>query len=566
MKMTMLDFPYYNLALLGKDFGIEEMPKRGTPEFRELSLAVSDVMSNQIHNLKWFKDLEPLDYSDPLSSAETDVAAFQTCIKIMQEEGVRSGNKLLSRAASEKTGESLNHFSITIPEGAQPERIKKMLKITIEAVVGSLETHRVGFFSNSEKSAALAQLPVLRQLADKGNIDDFTELKSSLDVMRPFDQRASEKYSDYKSNLSTLDSLIGRIEDYNYIQRNADPSSSSFSSSREQRRLTPEAKAAMVKSLADAEAKMVKSKAAMAQSLADAEARRVAEDDELQLALVLSQSSADAEAKKGAEDHEAQLALGMVQSFVDAEAKKGAEERPSPSLNLEDDMRSAIVASLKEAAKRKAQPYDYDQVSSALEKYEERAKRDPESQHLDRVQISHIGISSEANLRRRNKEHSLEKISALDIHKAQLESIQFTDFINSREKDIFLCPYLTGSDEVDSHWKLLRFEKEQGRITMMTIDPLVVCHKTEEIELLNALQEAITAETKGGFYMEIEETPEMLQLQDRGNNTECGPVICYIADQIAQGIPLQDIPKVDTEILRITQGQRDKTRPTKIML
>jgi hypothetical protein len=573
MKLTMLNFPYCNLAHLGEKFGIE-IPGQDERAFSELNAAVMMVLSTDSK----IRSQGKFDWNSPLGLENTEaqkVEAFQACIRIMRENQISSDNKTLTTAAASLM-ESILIVDTKIPANAKPEEIKETLKKTIEAVVDSLKDHKMGIRHNlglkpyPEKSAAIGQLAVLRLLARTGNIDDFTELKNSLRVMQAFEQSASEKYSDYKSNLSTLNSLMDSIESHNSIQKQA--------ATQRAESLTGAAKLKKPESTKpNAEVQlekngMVKSSTAYLKRAASRfestleEEQSASEKEERQLEEILAESKASADAAiaariKASAEEERQIKIALESSVLE-------KEIPSPNLSTEDTgLTRAIAESLiEEAARSKAKPYDQMQVESALKKYEERSKHDPESQHSDRVQISHIGISSEANLRRRNQEHSLEEISALDIHKNQLVSIQFTDFINSREKDIFLCPYLTGSDEVDSHWKLLRFEKEQGRITMMTIDPLGVCHETEEVELLNALQEAITAATGGGVYMETEKTPGMLQLQERGNNTECGPVICYIADQIAQGILLQNIPKVDTETLRIDQGHRDKGRPITVML
>lgn len=583
MKLTMLNFPYCNLAHLGEKFGIE-IPEQDERAFSELNAAVMMVLSTDSK----IRSQGKFDWNSPLGLENTEaqkVEAFQACIRIMRENQISSDNETLTTAAS--LMKSVLIVDTKIPANAKPEEIKETLKKTIEAVVDSLKDHKMGIRHNlgfkpyPEKSAAIGQLAVLRLLARTGNIDDFTELKNSLRVMQAFEQSASEKYSDYKSNLSTLNSLMDSIESHNSIQKQA--------ATQRAESLTGAAKLKkperIVKfNLPDPESTkpnaemqlekngMVKSPTAYLKRAASRfestleEEQSASEKEERQLEEILAESKASADAAiaahiKASAEEERQIKIALESSVLE-------KEIPSPNLSTEDmGLKRAIAESLREeAARSKAKPYDQMQVKSALEKYEERSKRDPESRHLDRVQISHIGISSEANLRRRNKEHSLENISALEIHRAQLESIQFTDFINSHEKDIFLCPYLTGSEEADSHWKLLRFEKEQGRITMMTIDPLGVCHETEEVELLNALQEAITAANKGEVYIEVEETPKMLQLQDRGNNTECGPVICYIADQIAQGILLQNIPKIDTETLRIDQGHRDKSRTSAVML
>jgi hypothetical protein len=56
------------------------------------------------------------------------------------------------------------------------------------------------------------------------------------------------------------------------------------------------------------------------------------------------------------------------------------------------------------------------------------------------------------------------------------------------------------------------------------------------------------------FIFLTEEEKPTIALQSRGNNTECGPLICYIADQIARGVDINAIATPPRN-LRKEQGQ-----------
>jgi hypothetical protein len=212
-------------------------------------------------------------------------------------------------------------------------------------------------------------------------------------------------------------------------------------------------------------------------------------------------------------------------------------------------MRIAIRNSLQDAANAgKEEPYDSVQVQSSLEVYRKKYG----SNYSDKVQISDIGILSEALIRKTSKD---KKTSGDIIHASQLNLIGFGSFLNGK-KETFLCPYLEGSASQDSHWKLLQFKKskweqEDNAVKMTTIDPLGVDHTMKETPLLNAMADLVG---KSGFIFLTEEKKPRIALQPRGNNTECGPLICYIADQIARSVDINNIAAAPKE-LRNEQGQ-----------
>ena len=134
--------------------------------------------------------------------------AFQACIKLLLKGG-KTSNEIL-KAALEKARKSTDIDYGIIPHDAEPEEINNTLKKTIEAVVGSLEGHKAGFFkSNPGKPEALKELAELRKLANSDDIN-LKKLDDSLKIMEEF-RDGSPKYNDYQSNVSILRGLLGSI-------------------------------------------------------------------------------------------------------------------------------------------------------------------------------------------------------------------------------------------------------------------------------------------------------------------------------------------------------------------
>lgn len=487
--MTKLNFPYCNLTHLGYEFGIK-IPKQGTSEFSNLNVAVMQVLST---DLKIRSGNNKFDWENPLGPESTEfqkAEAFQNCIRIMREHEVFSHNKILNKASRIQ---SVDIIDTTIPAKAKPEEINNTLKKTIEAVVGSLEGHKAGFFKlNPGKPEALKQLAELRKLANSDHVD-LKKLDDSLKIMEEF-RDGSPKYNDYQSNVSILRSLLGELK------TSANP-------------------------LLNTRTETLDGK----------------EQNDL--------------------DHAVRLSSRIKSKAAEEESKEESKnpDQPSGSLLLdrsiafsseEEQIKAAVRNSLHDkASASKEEPYDSVQVHSSLELY----RRKYENTYSDKVRISSdFPILSEALIRETLRDKNT---SEATIHANQLNLIGFNNFLKDVKKETLLCPYLEGSANEDSHWKLLQFKKskweQEDVVKMTTIDPLGVDHTMKEIPLLNAMAALVG---KSRFIFLTEEEKPTIALQSRGNNTECGPLICYIADQIARGVDINAIatPPIN---LRKEQGQ-----------
>jgi len=590
MKLTMLNFSYCNLADLGEKFGIE-IPEQDTPEFFNLNDAVMQVLST---DLKIRSGNNKFDWENPLGPKSTEfqkAEAFQNCIRIMREHEVFSHNKILNEASRIQ---SVDIIDTRIPPNAKPEEIKETLKKTIEAVVASLEGHKKGvlaFKRKTGKSEAIDELVSLRKLANSEAID-LGELKKSLGIMEKF-QGDPAKYGDYQSNLSILKRLASSIEEHNSSKKPA--KKVRFALTEDGPETEEEPLSLELEETRPGSSLSVKPVRQLSRNQEGTSANRQAPGEPSFSRKVLSpgQRTTEFPPIKGAgrsslvspihthqpttaEEEERQLKLAIQLSLKKAEKSPAASllKERIEEINLrssnhirrnaqdaqpaaEDDggLAKAIEESLKHQARAsKEQPYNLDQIKSALGVYKKRA----EGAHLISVQFSDEQITSEKLLRESLRDY---ESPSEGIFVGQLKSIKLEGFLKDKEKEIFLCPYLDGTTAgQDSHWKLLQFKKDKGKkgqnvIRMTTIDPLGVEHSTKEWpSLIEAMKTAANeCGCKFGFFTE---NGQKIKVQTRGNNTECGPAICYIMDQIARGVDIQDIetPK-NLETLRKEQGQ-----------
>lgn len=596
MKLTKLNFPYCNLADLGKKFDIE-IPEQDTPEFFNLNTAVMEVLSHDSE----IRSGNKFDWNSPLGSENTEaqkVEAFQTCIKIMRESGISSDDDILKTASKM---ESVLIADTTIPANAKPEEIEETLKKTIEAVVASLEGHKPGvFIRKTGKSEAIKELGELRKLANSEAID-LGELKKSLGIMEKF-QDESKKYEDYQLNLSILKRLASSIEEHNSSKETSvtTPLATKLNKGPEIFKGTSKAKPVIKKvtfaeeySSISAANRLEKlnaeesgqTRGATKSSLGElkksgkykipreltyaalkfsAENRSKASagpeildgEEELQLKLAIELSS-----KEAAMSPNATLLKGWIGEISSRKPLNRNAQNAQPATEEDEGLAKAIKESLEyQARASKEQPYDLDQIKSALEVYKKRA----EGAHLISVQFSDEQITSEKLLKESLGDY---ESPSEGIFVGQLKSIKFEGFLKDKEKEIFLCPYLDGTTAgQDSHWKLLQFKKGKGErgqdvIKMTTIDPLGVEHSTKEWpSLIEAMKTAANeCGCKFGFFTE---NGQKIAVQTRGNNTECGPAICYIMDQIARGVDINAIATPNLENLR--KEQRQVTAPSHV--
>ncbi len=566
MRLTKLNFPYCNLADLGKKFDIE-IPEQDTPEFFNLNDAVMQVLSTESAiNKSEYK----FGWESPLGSGNTEaqkVEAFQTCIKIMRERGIPSDDEILKTASEIK---SVLVADTKIPANAKPEEIKETLKKTIEAVVASLEGHKKGTFAFRRKvgkSEAIDELVGLRKLANSEAID-LGELKNSLGIMEKF-QDESKKYEDYQLNLSILKRLASSIEEHNSSKKTSvtTPLATKLNKGSEIFEGKSKAKTATKKRVTFAEGEEPLKKSgeytipkeltyvalkfsAENRSKASAGPEILDGEEEWQLKLAIELSS-----KEAAMSPEATLLKGRMGKISSRKTLNRNAQNAQPATEEDEGLAKAIKESLEDRARAsKEQPYDLDQIKSALEVYKKRAEN---GAHLLNVQFSDEQITSETLLRKLSRDN---ESSSEVIFDAQLESINFKGFLKDKEKEIFLCPYLDGTTAgQDSHWKLLQFKKGKGErgqdvIKMTTIDPLGAEHSTKEWPSLIKAMKTAAIKCGCGFDFFTEKGQE-IAVQTRGNNTECGPAICYIMDQIARGVDINAIATPNLETLRKEQGQ-----------